>query len=433
MALRYGYWALAFIALLAVAGFCMPARAQNAASTPADPVPTLSFVDAENGSILFNLADITRFDWDRQLFELSPARATELLALPVVQRRDFAVKDREGIIYRGRFYRSSTTEGEGYDGSTILIDQGPLKQLPASPFFTISGGYPTADGAHKDDRFSPRLQAILAQAGKLSTITDAELPVQRLWSGHTWVGGEQVLKASAVLFPNTFHVGKFAYLHLLLFKGQHPDFAYDKMVVVATCRANEGNFQSKQDILSITPPLIDNGIYVCKFRPWEGVITPSTDEDHTLPQLKSGAQPRYPKDALNDDREGVATVAVQINIDGKVSDVTLEQPSGIEDIDRAVTRAVAKMVFTPAIANGKAVNSMLKLQYRFSDRKVQQTILPPEPIIVTAKPGPMDLSLEIIVYKKEGETYTPTGTWPLPARIITLLPADDVAASTPKP
>lgn len=433
MALRSGYWALAFIALLAVAGLCGPASAQNAASAPADPVPALSFVDAENGGILFTLDDITRFDWDRQLFELTPARASELLALPVVQRRDFAVKDRDGVIYRGRFYRSSTTEGEGYDGSTILIDQGPLKELPASPFFTISGGYPTADGAHKDDRFSPRLKAILAQAGKLTTITDAELPVQRLWSGHTWVGGEQVLKASAVLFPNTFRVGKDAYLHLLLYKGQHPDFAYDKMVLVATCSANAGNFQSKQEILSITPPLLDNGIYVCKFRPWEAQVTPLADATHSLPQLKSGAQPRYPKDALNDDREGVATVAVQISADGKVGDVSLTQPSGVADIDSAVTRAVAKMAFTPAVENGKAVRSLLKLQYRFADRKVQQIILPPEPITVTAKPGPMDLALEIIVYKKDGEIFTPTGSWPLPSRKITLLPAEETVAPAQNP
>ena len=383
----------------------------------------LNWVDAETGAVLFTLSDIVRFDWDRQIFELTPDRATQFMAVPVVQHKDFAVKDHDGVIYRGRFYRSAATEGEGYDGTTILIDQGPLKKLPASPFFTINGGYPAGGGVHDRDRFSDRMYAILAKAGLLAPITDAEMPIQRLWSGHIWVGGDQVIKAAAVLFPETFRIGKDAYIHLLLYKGQKPDFAFDKLTVFATCTANEGKFTSRQEIISITPPLLDNGIYICKFRPWETRVIPSAQDNAFTPVVVSSTPPRYPKDAMNENREGKVTASVTVEGDAKVSDISIISSSGSQDFDRSVLRALQKYSFSPVTFGGRPDKGVMKFQFTFAKGKVTQAILPPDPVKVIAKPGQVDLAFEIIALRQEGKTLVNVGAWTLPTkRKIELLP-----------
>jgi TonB family protein len=362
-----------------------------------------------------------RYDWERQIFELTPQRATELLARPVIQHTDFVVKDREGVIYRGRLYRS--VANDPYDGATILVDQGPLKQLPASPFFCVTGGYPNGGGSHDRDRYSSRLHDALEKAGVLNTIAVTDLPLEQLWSGHTWIGGDQVLKASAVLFPETFRVGKDAYLHILLYKGQHPVFTFDQLVVTATCTSAAGRFVAKQELLTITPPLLDNGLYVCKFHPWEGSILPDSTVVVTPPKVKSSPLPRYPKDAANENREGAVVIAVRLDSAGKVKSVTLAQGSGSDDLDRSATRAIQKWTFTPATEKGQALEGQVRIRLTFAGRHVHQETLPLEPEKITAKPGPMDLNITITAYKREGDKLTQTGCWALPPRKITLLAA----------
>lgn len=383
--------------------------------------PPLVWIDAETGSTLFTINDVVRVDWDKQLYEITPERATELLSLPIIQRRDFAVKDRDGVIYRGRFYRTAAAGGEGYDGTTVLIGQDAMKTLPALPFFTVSGGYPTGGGTHDRDRFSPRVHDPLAKAGLLATIPDAQLPYKRFWSGHAWVGGEQVIKASAVLFEETFRTGQDAYLHLLLYKGQHPDFVFDKMIVTATCTSEDGSFVTKQDLLTILPPLLDNGIYVGKFRPWEGMVVPSGDNKNQPVGIKQSQLPRYPKDALNENKEGVVIVAITVGDDGKPDDISLVQSSKNVEIDKSALRTVKRWQFIPATIAGQADKGVIRVSFNFAAGKVEQTVLPPDPVKVTAKPGMMNLALTITALKKDGNTFTPIGSWPLPSRKIKLL------------
>lgn len=408
--------------LLCFFAFCTAVSAIVPAMTPAgaDKPFELSWFDAENGSMLFTVSDIVRFDWDRQIFELSPEAATRFLALPIAQRKDFAVKDRDGVIYRGRIYRSSATD-EGYDGTTILFDQGPLKKLPASPFYVISGGYPTGGGAHDRDRYSERLHQLLVNAGVLKPIADAELPISRLWSGHVWVC-EQTLKASAVIFPETFRRGSDAYIHILLYKGPQTDYQFDKLVITANCTAGNGAYQFRKEILSLTPPLLDNGIYVCKFRPWETVVMPVAGDATYAPSIISGPLPRYPKDAANDNREGVVTISVTIEADGKASSADIVAASGHLDIDRAALRAVEKYVFAPCMPGGVAGKGTLKLQFTFSKGKVSQKLLPPDPIRILASPGRMILSFDITAFRLDNGKAVPAGTWKLPERQITLMP-----------
>ena len=382
--------------------------------------PALLWVDVDTGKTIFTSNDIVRFDWQRQVFELAPERATKLLPM-VVQRRDFAVRDRDGVIYYGRFYRS--VSNEGYDGATILIDQGPLKKLPASPFFTIAGGYPNGGGAHDRDRFATRMQAALQQAGVLSQITNSEMPVERTWGGHTWVGGEQVVKASTALFPTTFRVGCNAYLHLFLTKTPKADFDFDQLIVEITCTADQGSFVARQQVLKIAPPLLDNGVYVCKFQPWQGMEGPAPVSDTNKPPvLKNIELPRYPKNALNEDREGTVLLGVSVSEGGKIGDQQMLKSSGSNDIDRAALRAVAKCTCTPALVAGKAVAQNVKIQFTFVNRKVTAALLPPEPKPAVAHPGPMNLSVKIIGMKKDGDTLKQFAVWELPPHPMTLLP-----------
>lgn len=403
--------------------FPLQLLAQTAVSggKPAAIEPILSWIDAENGQIIFTNQEIVRYDWEKQIIELTPECATMLMALPVVQRREFAVKDAEGVIYRGRFYRSATTDGEGYDGTTILIDQGPLKKLPASPFFTIQGGYPNGGGTHDKDRFAPRIHDALAKIGTLTTIADTELPVRRLWSGHTWVGGEQVLKASAVLFPDTFRVGKTAYLHMLLYKGQHPDFDFDELLISANSTGDDGRFTSKQAILTIHAPLLDNGIYVCKFRPWEGKSAPAIDEKNVPPVKVKGIIPSYPKDALNEGHEGDVIAAIDVDAQGKVKQVNIVVGSGSSYLDKSVLKAISKWTFSPALQGGKSVDSTLKMLFSFKDRVLTVKDLPTDPVAVIANPGMLEITFTITAFKHDGKTLGEIASWSLPPRNIELL------------
>lgn len=389
----------------------------------ADTTPQeLYWVDTQTGDTLFTVADIVRFDWERQIFEVSPERATELLALPVAQYRDFAVKDRDGVIYLGRFYRS--VSNVAYDGTTIMIDQGPTKKMPSPPYFAISGGYPTGGGAREKERFADRLYKALDKAGLLTAIPDQEIPIQPVWSGHTWVGGEQVVKASAILFPGTFRIGKDAYAHLLLYKGQRFDFPFDKLQIAVTCISGENKFSVTQQVLAIDPPLLDNGIYVCRFRPWEGIQAPREGDDANTPvKAMAITVARYTKDAENENRGGTVVMAVTVDAAGQPLDYSYVTHSGSDDLDKSALRALQRWTFEPAKINGTAATGVIKVQIRFAEGKVEQKILPPDPVKVVANPGPLELTFTITALKKVGNDFTQVGSWKLPPRTVTLLPA----------
>lgn len=390
------------------------------------PAPALSWQDATTGETLFSSDDIVRFDWGRQLFELDVTRAGDLLALPlsVDGFREFILKDAEGVIYRGRFYRSSATVG--YAGAVILLDQGPTKKLPAAPFFKVFAGYRTgADDVVKDKALlSERLRLPLQTAGKLAPIPEAESPIKSVWSSHGWVGGEEALKASVVLFPDTFVVGKPSYLHLLLYKGTRTDFVFDQLRIEANFSSATSLFTSKQLLAVVNPPLTANRIYVGKFFPWKGVLPDIPTDDANRPAvIKSSQLPRYTKDAVNENFRGEMVVALQIDVEGKITKIDVTQSSEREDIDRSAMRAFAKWNFTPAVRNGKIIESTLVVRFHFDNGEVKQEILPAEPIAVSAAAGPLKLIITISAFKKAGDKFTLIDAWDLPEREIILLPA----------
>jgi periplasmic protein TonB len=67
--------------------------------------------------------------------------------------------------------------------------------------------------------------------------------------------------------------------------------------------------------------------------------------------------PRYPPQALRSGVEGSVSVRVEVDPNGVPTDVTVVERSGerSRDLDRAVTDAVRKWRFEPAMKDGKAV------------------------------------------------------------------------------
>ena len=419
---------LCFITLLVCWLFAAQGNAQQAL-LEAEQSP-IAWVDASTGTTLFTLDDIVRFDWGKQMFELAPRRATELLALPlsVDGFRDFLLKDAEGVIYRGRLYRSSATAG--YDGSVILLDQGQQKKLPAAPFFQINGGYLTGAAADNvQQRLSERLRVPLEQAGKLAPIYAAEMPMKSVWSAHAWVGGEQGLKASLVLFPSTFVLDRFAYMHLLLYKGNRTDFQFDQLRIEASCTSPTTPFTSHHLLATIDAPLPANGIYVCKFTPWQGTLPEIPMNDANRPVIITNIQlPRYTKDALNEHYQGTMTMLLAIDEAGQLDKIDVLQSSGREDLDRAAQRAVTRWTFTPAVRDGKLIPNQLKITLTFKDGEVSHHALPPEPVAVSAAPGPLKMLITVTALKKQNGTMAPFDSWTLPEREIIILPSETIPA-----
>ena len=210
-----------------------PAVAENA--------PSLRWVDVETGDVLFTGADIVRFDWKKQLFELRRERAIDLVMLRPALRRDFVVEDGRGTVYRGCFM--SVASSSSYDGPTIRSGPTIPSMAPTRPpLYAIRGGYPSGGGTRDKDRFNPRLRAALEAAGVLKEIdpSEAPTPIQTSFSG--WHGDRHGLKIAVTLFPETFRIGREARFALHIDKGETFSLNLDSLVLGVTLEGNEGRF-----------------------------------------------------------------------------------------------------------------------------------------------------------------------------------------------
>ncbi|WP_211462309.1 energy transducer TonB [Collimonas silvisoli] len=85
---------------------------------------------------------------------------------------------------------------------------------------------------------------------------------------------------------------------------------------------------------------------------------------HTSAKVAGNCEkPEYPRSSLLNEEEGVVTVKLTIGADGNVVDSAVEKSSGFRDLDRATVKAWSLCHFTPAMADGKAVQSSTKMQY----------------------------------------------------------------------
>jgi protein TonB len=85
------------------------------------------------------------------------------------------------------------------------------------------------------------------------------------------------------------------------------------------------------------------------------------------PSLMAGtAQPKYPPSALRAGASGTVTLDMQVDPQGKPSQITIAQRSGNRDLDRAALKAASDWRFQPAMHNGKAVAAAVKVPVEFS-------------------------------------------------------------------
>lgn len=89
--------------------------------------------------------------------------------------------------------------------------------------------------------------------------------------------------------------------------------------------------------------------------------------DRQARPLAGNAAPAYPPAALRAGVEGSVVASLQIDTQGKVSDASIVSRSGerSRDLDRAVLDAVRGWKFEPAIHNGRAVASVVRVPVDF--------------------------------------------------------------------
>lgn len=73
----------------------------------------------------------------------------------------------------------------------------------------------------------------------------------------------------------------------------------------------------------------------------------------------------YPREAVNKNIEGKATVKFLINADGDVEKVFLKISSGSEILDSATVKYARKLKFLPAQANGKSINIWMTMSFDY--------------------------------------------------------------------
>jgi hypothetical protein len=127
----------------------------------------VQWIDVENGEVLFDIDDIVRFDWEKQIFELTRSSAMDFMAelgTVGVQGRKFIVRDGQ-TIYEGTLVTPFSSFS--FHGPVIKSTLPDDRIEP--PLFRIDGGYPT-DFEKGDTRFSERLKKALEQVGVLGEI-----------------------------------------------------------------------------------------------------------------------------------------------------------------------------------------------------------------------------------------------------------------------
>jgi len=86
--------------------------------------------------------------------------------------------------------------------------------------------------------------------------------------------------------------------------------------------------------------------------------------------VASNQAPKYPPQALRSGVEGSVSVRVEVDASGNPTDVQVVERSGerSRDLDRAVTDAVRKWKFEPAMKDGKAVAGAVVVPVEFKNQ-----------------------------------------------------------------
>jgi hypothetical protein len=263
---------LAMAALVCTSGQAVAAR-------PApDLARSIAWVDDTTERVLFTAADIARFDWERQVFELKREAAMDLEArlssTPGPRRsgvlrtaegfvypdREFSVRDRRGIIYRGALVTEASHVS--YPGPAIFIDDLSFR---GNPVLRVQGGYPTGSSR---THLSSLLRHDLSAAGVLGRIPASYRP--KLIEAVQFRGGDyHGLVVGIKLFPETVRPGHRARLHVRFFQTGGHHAAWKDTQVVLTVRGNQGRFQGSDTVSGPSSPTDVDGAYVIWWDPWK--------------------------------------------------------------------------------------------------------------------------------------------------------------------
>lgn len=220
--------------------------------------------------VLFALDDIVRFDWERQVVELTRERAMDLMGLQgphVARGREFQARDAAGVLYEGRVISPSSSIA--YDGPTIIE---PSFEL-SPPLFEIRAGYPGALRENDQRRFHPRLRAALEKAGKLAAIPPDEKPSPIAKKGTEWAGERNRLMVRAEIFPETFRIGAEARAHVFFAPQRKEPLPQDARVEIHTTLTTDGGafFCTTDHSIRDAEPsatVFRRGVAVLRWRPW---------------------------------------------------------------------------------------------------------------------------------------------------------------------
>jgi hypothetical protein len=243
------------------------AQTAPAESRPAR-VPALTWKDAETGRVLFTSADIISFDWEKQAILLRRDALLDLMAWApphMYQYRRLAVYDQAGLIYNGQWV----------SGMSSLSFAGPTYEI-GNPLVLIRDGYPPRPApsqAGADPRLAERLRAGLQKDRRLGKVDPAyDFVGLRIGSADvSWKECGPGLKVRVEFFTDTFELGRKARAHIFFSRDPKTDTPIDAISCELRFVANDGTFRSDCRLEGISPTVIDDGIYVCRFDPWQPV------------------------------------------------------------------------------------------------------------------------------------------------------------------
>jgi len=243
-------------------------------------VSILKWMNEESGEELFNIDDIVRFDWDKQIFELTCPAAMNFMAKLAsvgVEGRKFIVKDGRSVIYKGTLVTPISS----------IACQGPVIRDPIlpddiqPPLFKIGGGYPT-DFEKGDMRFSERLKQALEQADMLGEIDVNNPPASIKKDSYGWFGEKDGLRVWVDVFPETFQLGGLARAHLHLTGSNYLHTVGYVVDINATVIADNDKFKYSTNRIFPTHKDGWKNVYAVGINPW------NPDEDSVDKIAKPG-------------------------------------------------------------------------------------------------------------------------------------------------
>lgn len=126
---------------------------------------------------------------------------------------------------------------------------------------------------------------------------------------------------------------------------------------------------NEMEVVPLTPEILPDVICI-------RLESTESSESRIIPQTSTSAQvkpkaegrnrkPPYPELARRLGQEGLVILLVEVDVNGRVSDITLKQSSGYKLLDDAALLCVKSWLFNPATKNGKPVVSKIEIPIRY--------------------------------------------------------------------